>query len=52
LHEYRAGPTPIGLKTFPSVLERKPAPVCVKKTRQIRNPAPRFDSIETEKPLD
>src|SRR3979411_2329029 len=36
------------------VLERLQAkwrPVRVKKTRQIRNPAPRFDSIEAEKAL-
>jgi hypothetical protein len=26
-------------------------PVCVKKTRQINNPEPRFDSIETERAL-
>jgi hypothetical protein len=40
-----------------SVFKRKPAPdlirgggpVRVKKTRQIRNLEPRFDSIETEK---
>jgi hypothetical protein len=27
-------------------------PVRVKKTRQIKNPEPRFDSIETEKALE
>jgi hypothetical protein len=36
-----------GLKRF----QAKWAPVRVKKTRQIKNLEPRFDSIETEKAL-
>jgi hypothetical protein len=43
-----------GEEPFGSVLERFQAkwlPVRVKQTRQINNPEPRFDSIETEKAL-
>src|SRR5205814_1336816 len=43
-----------GTRTTLLLLERFQAkwiPVCVKKTRQIKNLGPRFDSIETEKAL-
>jgi hypothetical protein len=36
---------------MPSDLIREWRPVRVKKTRQIKNPEPRFDSIETEEAL-
>ncbi len=37
--------------TFPERFQAKWKPVRVKKTRQIKNLEPRFDSIETEKAL-
>ena len=37
-------------RSMPSGLIRGWRPIRVKKTRQIKNPEPRFDSIETEKP--
>jgi glycosyltransferase involved in cell wall biosynthesis len=43
----RPGSDPVPLERF----QAKWRPVRVKKTRQIKNPEPRFDSIETEKAL-
>jgi len=38
-------------RSLPGRFQAKWKPVCVKKTRQIKNPEPRFDSIETKKAL-